>query len=85
MGGVFLVEALILFPPNKTSESFCQHIWFPVLFAVFQKPKYASYCNKTPGLPRKTNKQTDLHGVSTAGSFLYLLEDLTELWNSNYL
>lgn len=84
MGGVFLVEALKLFPSIKTSESFCQHIWFPVLLAIFQKPKYSSHCKETPGLPRTTNKQTDLHGVSTAGSFLYLLEDLIVLWNTNY-
>lgn len=82
MGGVFLVEALKLFPCNQTSESICQHVWFPVLFAVFQKPEYSSNCNNSPGLPRETNKQTDLHGVSTAGSLLCLLEDLTELWNS---
>lgn len=84
MGGVFLVEALKLFPPNKSSESICQHIQFPVLFAAFQKPKYSSYCNKTPSLPRETNNKTDLHGVWTPGSSLYLLEDLTGLGNSNY-
>lgn len=85
MSGIFLVETLKLFPPNKTSEFFCQHISLPVLLAVFQKPKYVSYCNKTPGLPGKANKQTDLYGVSTADSFLYLLEDFIALWNSNYL